>query len=371
MYTPDLPTFRPSWLAKPTEESDWLDDEQWVPGGEQEVYDRARVGLFAALEPADGQVTMLPAYVPRCVVHAVAGRGYAIRYYQIESDLRCPDHLPDEIRETEPDVVVFVHYFGFPDPLFEQAAAAAREVGATVVENAARGLFGQDANGRPLGSTGDVALFSLHKLLPIPNGGLVVTQNGPLPPPERRRRELRDAVTSTVIGACRATGISPVKHEAARVRGRPTLTRATDDTCRISPGFAPGRLSRVGLGRTRPAEVSERRRTNYGALRKTLVDGGLDVVTPPASEGMSPYGVALNCSDWEARNRAYRTLVGRGLPAEILRWRPLAGDQPRSEFSGAYALRETLLVLPTHQQVTNRAIERMGKTVVETLATRR
>src|SRR5205823_1409788 len=47
--------------------------------------------------------------------------------------------------------------------------------------------FGSSANGQPLGSFGDAAIFCLPKFLPVPNGGVLVLNNPNLkmPPPTR------------------------------------------------------------------------------------------------------------------------------------------------------------------------------------------
>lgn len=74
-----------------------------------------------------------------------------------------------------PDVFVLVHYFGQPTPT-ELIAAFCKERGTWLVEDATHVL-------RPVsgvGEAGDCVLYSPHKLLPIPDGALlVVRQNGP------------------------------------------------------------------------------------------------------------------------------------------------------------------------------------------------
>ena len=363
MHVPVEPRFRPSWLGHRTPPLPaWLDDERLLPEGDRRVHARARTGLYAALERREfgrGATALLPAFVSCAVADACRAAGLSVATYPVERDLSvAPERVVERIETVEPAVVAFNHYFGFPDPAFDHLASVARSAGAVVVEDCARGLFGRFRDGRPLGSTGDIAIFSLRKVLPVPNGGLVVADDlGPRADPTGRVREWREAVESVAVAATRVLDppVDPwaLAGEAAELGRR---ARAISPAARDWSGSRPGRLTRIGLARTDPRRAVAIRQERYRHLRRRLADlEGVTVLTPPAHAGACPYGVAIRFSGGQrVRDRAFARLRWRGVPAQVLQW-PSDGDRSAPD-DGAVDLRESSLVVGTHQQVPERAL---------------
>lgn len=361
MYVPDEPRFRPGWFRfRDPPAPPWMADENWVPSGESELYTRARSGLWVIARdvyPA-GATVLLPAYVPRSVVQTFLSCDVEVEYYPVGTSLRLPrDRVRDRIETVAPDAVVFVHYFGFADPAFHDLAAAARDAGASVVEDCARALFGHGTRGNLLGSTGEFALFSLRKVLPVPNGGLVVATDGEyrFPRPTAVSAEYRDAAVAVAIRAFETVGVNPVTLNGSTA-GAGSGGEASGSTRDVELQFsttAPGRLTRLGLRRTDPSAVVTTRRRRYAEVRGALASiDGVEVLTPALHEGASPFGVAIRFPDGEAtRDRVYERLVRDGLPSQRLRWRLRQGEQPPDAYPDARTLRRQLLVVPTHQQV--------------------
>ncbi|XVH33590.1 DegT/DnrJ/EryC1/StrS family aminotransferase (plasmid) [Haloferacaceae archaeon DSL9] len=373
MYVPDYPTFRCRWLATPATESSSLSDDRWIPSGRREVFAYAKSGLAAALSglPSSGRGTALvPTFIPGGVVWAMKRAGFAVRYYPVNADLTLPaESIRERIAAVDPDVVLFVHYFGFVADGYSALAAAARSAGAVVVEDCARGLFGRAPDGALLGSTGDISLFCLHKTLPIPNGGLVRTRQTPLPTPSRSRRELRSALTAGVHRLSQLLGVRPTLT-------RPTVTVPTDcslESVRPPPTGGPeygiGPLSKRGLLRCDPLQIRTARRSRYDRLRASLVDiDGVEVLTPPSHEGACPYGVSISVADSRTRNRLYESLYRRHLPAQIFAWPYVRSVPANRDAEGGTALRSRMLVLPTHQQIPPAAVDRIADCVAGELS---
>lgn len=361
---PDTPRFRLRWL--PGAGGDWpawLDDPRWVPPGNREVYTRVKKGLRAILSEVDrdGPV-LLPAYVPGGVAWAALDAGFEVRYYPVEADLSLPARtVRERIDDLEPAAVVFIHYFGFVDEAYDDLRGAASDRGALVIEDCARGLFSRD-DGALLGSTGDLALFCLYKTLPAPNGGLVVARDRPLPEPAGTRRERWAAV--------RAAGASVLSNVG--VRGSRTAPLVDGDLRQQQEAvadrtalFEPGGVTRRGLRQCDPWDVRSARRGRYADLRERLAATDVEVVTPPLSPGVSPYGVAVLTASPDERERLYDALHERRLPAEVLTWPPVHRHTTVNGFEGATALRRRLLVLPTHQQLPRSAVARLADCVRE------
>jgi dTDP-4-amino-4,6-dideoxygalactose transaminase len=330
--------------------------------------------MIARDEFPSGSSVLLPAFIPRSVVQAFRAGGFEVEYYPIESALRLPaDEVRDRIEAVEPDVVVFVHYFGFADPAFGDLVDAARTAGAAVIEDCARSLFSRDPDGTLLGTTGEYALFSLYKILPVPNGGLVVSaaDDGSLPHPATVRSEYREAVTETLHSTFRTVGVRPAALKE-RVTGNGTNGTEAGWKRDVEPRSsvaAPGQLTRIGLQRTLPGTVVDRRARQYAELRGALEDvDGLDLLTPPLHDGASPFGVAIRLHEGsDACERVQHRVSDAGLPVQRLRWRLRPDEQDPDRYPGAMTLRRQMLVLPTHQQVPPGTGETVAETIEEAL----
>lgn len=374
MFVPNSPRFRLADLRwRPPAEPGWLDDDDWLPPGAHALYATAKTGLMAVLETwrtGGSPVAMLPEYLPPGVLQAFRRTDFEVRPYPVEADLTLPvDRVLAEIDDVEPDVVLLAHYFGFADPAYQAVVDGAKAVGARVVEDCARGLFGRDMDGHLLGSTGDAAIYSPHKTLPVPNGGIVVAPGTALPTPTRTVPESRDLAISAALSAFRLLGRPPPDRSADRNRAEPIQTLDSSGTPDLGawvwPPAAVGYLSRCGLAETEPAAVQRARHSRYEALRSRLLS--VDEVTvrsPEAHEGASPHGVVVTVDDGSAAcDAAAAALRRRGLPIERFQWPLTIETAALDAFPGARALREELLVLPCHQQVPARAIEPMVDTL--------
>jgi dTDP-4-amino-4,6-dideoxygalactose transaminase len=132
--------------------------------------------LFERAAAGPGGAILLPAYVgwsPRegsGVFDPVAALGLAHRFYRLDEELRIDlDDLRARLDER-PAVLLLIHYFGFVDPQAERAAQLAAEAGVTVIEDEAHALL-TDLVGGACGRLGDACIGSLHKLLPVAEGG--------------------------------------------------------------------------------------------------------------------------------------------------------------------------------------------------------
>lgn len=364
------PQFRLRWLrASQPALPDWLGSEEWVPPGSQAMYAYGRTALRAALDArghGEGDVALLPAFISSKAVWPFLDLGIDVRFYPTTASLSLPADLGEQIRELQPDIVLFVHYLGFADPEFQAMAAVAREVGATVVEDCARGLFSRDSHGNLLGTTGDIAMYSVRKLLPVPSGGLVVA-NTEVPQPRTRiseRGELVSLVCRPFVNAL----------PSRRHPGPESITEvdrsANGLSCPEGGRYAaPGRLTELGLARSDPAEIVPARRSRYTALRNELDKlPNLTVLTPPAHEGACPYGVAVRVPGrTPVRDRLFHTLRRRGLPAERFRWRIAYGEPSLDNYPEAVLLHDAMLVFPTHQTLPWRVLDATVHTVAEVI----
>lgn len=361
---PNQPRFRLRWLLDWGAQSDeWLADPTWVPQGNRAVYRSVKEGLKVMLSGLDRDgAVMLPSYVPGGLVATFLAAGFDVRYYPVEPDLTLDtDAFEEYLATVSPSIVVFIHYLGFADSNYPALRAAAEAEDALVIEDCARGLFSHGESGALLGTTGDISLFSLYKTLPAPNGGLIVSDSCPLPEPTARRSEWRDLVGTAVGSVLEQAGIQRRQFTRTVVKDRQKYR----ETVQPSEVWSkPGWVSQRAFAHVTPSAVQSTRLNRYTTLRERLVEGGLDVVTPPAPAGSSPYGVGVLLPSESERNRLVSTLYRQHLPNEILTWPPVHRTEALQRFEGGMTLRRRLVIFPTHQQVPRAAIGRVAETVL-------
>ena len=100
------------------------------------------------------------------------------RFYRVTENLQINiDYLSNMFRRGRPRLLVIIHYFGFPDPNLQTVVDWARSHDVVVLEDEAHALY-SDLIGHVCGRYGDVAIMSLHKMLPFQFGGLVLLNRG-------------------------------------------------------------------------------------------------------------------------------------------------------------------------------------------------
>ena len=125
------------------------------------------------LRPGDRLIA--PAYTCGSELDALVQAGLKIDFYRIGPDLAADMDDLDQLCRSPAAALFVTHYYGLPQPI-AQIAALARRHGLRLIEDVTHGLGSATADGRPLGSFGEMAVFSLWKSLALPDGGLLRLQ---------------------------------------------------------------------------------------------------------------------------------------------------------------------------------------------------
>lgn len=145
--------------------------------GASRLHAQARAALHGGLRSlglGPGDEALLPAYHHGSEVEAYVRAGITVRFMDLEPG-RPPDTtLIDRLARPATRAVHMIHYLGLAEPV-DQWRALADERGWLLVEDVAQGWLGH-AEGRPLGSTGDIALFSVYKSVGVPDGGVAIVR---------------------------------------------------------------------------------------------------------------------------------------------------------------------------------------------------
>jgi len=290
----------------------------------------ARHALVEALRSCDGidgATVLLPSFVCRDLLGAIAVVGARHAYYEVDDRL-----MPRDLPSVDARVVLVVNYFGFAMTL-EPFRARCASTGATLIEDNAHGLLSRDADGVLLGLRGDLGLLSMRKSLRLVDGGALLDCR----PGATHREPECDPSTGQGGAGLRATvasferrtrlplmaGMRAGIRLARRATGRPALPTSGDADEHHVPGTPAmscsslERLSRAAA----PAEA-ERRRDLWHAVTNDL-DGarGIRLIHERLPDGTVPYGVAVH-ADHDERVRA----VARRHHATAMTWPDLPAD---------------------------------------------
>lgn len=118
---------------------------------------------------------LVPSYHCGVEVEAVLQANVEIEFYRIRDDMTVDLGALEEQIRAGCRAVLVIHYYGFPQPV-EEIRKLCRKYNAFLIEDCAHALFGRYC-GRPLGTYGDMAIFSPPKSLPLPGGGALLINN--------------------------------------------------------------------------------------------------------------------------------------------------------------------------------------------------
>jgi perosamine synthetase len=303
-------------------------------------------------------------------VQAALDAGLNVGFYRLLNGLTIDeDDLENKLRDC-PGVVFVIHYFGFGQPNIERIAKLCRSAGSVLMEDCAHALFSKHAR-LELGDFAPIAIFSLRKTLPIPDGGALkvnaellrhVTERPFEPPPSGKfsldmsfgypKSAARAALGSRVAGFYRR-----FRWRSADVRHR---SHASEPNFRSTQqyNFGMSALSRWVAASVEPAQVSERRRRNYLTLDRALIGtSGYCKVFEHLPEGVCPLFLPV----WVAERETLRSAL-RSQGVETFRF----GARPHTQLNGELRLeaaqtRDNILCLPVHDQITDGDVDKMSR----------
>jgi dTDP-4-amino-4,6-dideoxygalactose transaminase len=129
----------------------------------------ALVALIQSMTITRSPVVLLPAFVPEGLYAPFAQAHWRIALYKVDRALNPVwDHLETLLWQHRPQMAILIHYFGLPKPI-KQFVEICHSYNTLVVEDMAQAYLGETENG-PLGQTGDFILYSLPKMIGVPEG---------------------------------------------------------------------------------------------------------------------------------------------------------------------------------------------------------
>ena len=328
-------------------------------GRDTRVYSRGAWALAAAVAAVSSEgrraAVFLPDYFCNEALGPLRAAGHRLVFYPIDEAFQPRWTVLRTLTAAQaaPLAIVIVHYFGFPTPCCEAVSLCAA-TGATLIEDCAHIL----APTGDVGRRGQFVVYSPHKLLPLPQGGILVAhqvKSGSTIPSTSRVALNRSAA---------AWLAKRVIQRSARPFGGWRSAWNAFDVDGVVSSVAPDTMPRAvvrllsSLTPTMPETVAQRRR-NYSAL----VDAagghqGFGALGPD----MCPYLLPLLFSP-EAAPRVHDALNRVGIPARP--WPDLPPEvlaRP-AEHKTAIDLRHRVVTLPVHQDLEPHHVEFMSETL--------
>jgi dTDP-4-amino-4,6-dideoxygalactose transaminase len=317
------------------------------------LFSRARYALWhglQALELQDGDEVLMPAYHCGLEVEPVLRADLVCRFYDATPTLEPDAGELERLLGPRSRALYLIHYLGFPQdaPFWLEWC---RQRGLLLIEDVAQAWLARLGEW-PLGSFGDLAIFSLPKTVGIPDGGVLLCGRPTRHPADERRPGILALVDRHAAWLLsRSAWVAAI---GERLERGPPLLPPDEDYARGDPDAPSAILSRALLPRLIRRDPGARRRFNY---RRLLDELGEHV---PAAFARLPDGACPFVFPIQSDDKA--TLIAR-LKRQRVRalnfWAVPHPALPAVQFPGAAYLRARVVGLPVHQELRAGDLERI------------
>lgn len=337
-----------------------------------------RASILLALEMlkiGPGDKVLLPTYHCPTMVAPVVALGAQAIFYPI-SESGAPDlewirqHYSTEIR-----AILVAHFFGLPQPLLDIRNWCDQQ-NVRLIEDCAHSLFGV-SGARSVGSWGDLAIASLTKFLPLPEGGCLVENLVPAPLPKLHSPSFKSQIKAAFdilhagVDHGRLAGLGWAFNCANQLRGvfkpKPTAQASRQvslDTTPATDGFnidvAQAHLNLTAASRwiathVPRARIVDRRRDNYRFFTQALAGvAGMRPLLGNLPDQCAPYVFPL----WvDQPDPGYSAL--RRLAFPVSRWDWLWPDTPVITPDFGVTWSHHVLQLACHQDLAPDELQQM------------
>lgn len=201
-----------------------------------EIYSKSARTVFRHLlewlEFGRSDLILLPSYIGVSlregsgVLDPVRESGIGHDFYRVNEDLSADIRDIEAKIQSKPVKAVFlIHYFGINQSDVKSISTLCSDNGILLIEDCAHCMtFGLD--GDATGTIGDFSIFSIHKVLPVMDGGMLRVNNGAMLPPICQDRQISEGsleiyTTSLLaeIGAVRTQNYRKLSSYLSSVKG--------------------------------------------------------------------------------------------------------------------------------------------------------
>ena len=297
-----------------------------------------------------GDQVLAPGYICGSALSPFAARGIETVFYDLTPGLNA-DLADIESKVTKKTRALFVvHYFGFPQDMAAITGFCASR-GLKLIEDCAHAFMGM-AREEPVGSFGDIAVFSLRKSLPVSYGGvLLACSKGEFTEKERLSESVSGLLRMIAEAAVFKAGFpNPYRIKDSRERAEKTEHEAFCEEAGRAPSYLTSKTAASFKG------LAHRRRRNFLRYNDALGSRALSgpgPLFPELAEGVVPMAYPL----WTQRAKeTARALRNTGIGAYM--WP--GAEMPElgtARCDQSVDLAGKIVLLPLHQDIEERHIE--------------
>lgn len=327
------------------------------------LFSLARQGLFKGIEALGlepGDEILVPAYHHGSEVEALVRAGMVCRFYEGKQRLEPDEEELEALLGPRVRALHLIHYLGLP-----QDAARWRawcdEHDLLLIEDAAQAWL-SFRHGEPVGSHGDLSIFCLYKTFGLPDGAAVISKSPPKSPRLGRATGIDRAASRHGLYLAQRWGWFAELSRRVRRAGNHDPGR---DFELGDPGRPPDNITRFLLPRTAYPAAQGARAANYAFLLEHL---GRFVPEPfeHLPVGASPFAFPVQT---DRKEGLLDQLARQGI-APVNFWAIPHPCLPTANFPRAAALRMSTVVLPVHQELGLRDLERIVDVVLDAIEAR-
>ena len=290
----------------------------------QLFFNSARCGfelLLSKTFTCDNDTILMPGYIGESakegsgVFDPIRHTGVKYQFYKINEDLSADyNDILEKLENKDVKAVLLIHYFGFPQECLFNLAEICKSKGVILIEDCAH-TFSTMVEGKEIGSIGDFALFSIHKLLTTENGGMLQVNN------EQYWELFKDADENIV------------------------------------------KSDLLMYAKTDLKAIAAKKVDNYIAyLRYLNKDSNIvKIIYPELKKGVVPNNFPVIIRGYD-RFQMYNELDAKGIPTVVLYYR-MIGELSKEDFPVSYRLADTILNLPLHQDIDEGDIQVIAETL--------
>jgi perosamine synthetase len=335
----------------------------------------ALAAAISALKLSSRQTVLLPSYNCWVEIDPVLRQGVKVDWYRINKDFSID--MEDIARRIRPETaaILVIHYLGFPQRLVEVRRICS-ERGIALIEDCAHALLSDDS-GVPLGSTGDMAIFSPRKTLPLPDGGCLLINNPALTyeRPEatrpnrfatyyvlsemlRGRSTVEDNVQNLFLSLAFTLNYSMARFERLVLRVIRKVLRGSGDYLMYPSGnhfrdkvkdWGMSKSSAAIMAKADFADIKDQRRANYLFFHERFAaDDRFKLPISSLPDGVCPLLFPLIV---ENRDQVFDELKKQGISGHDW-WGDFHPAVPWHEFPDSVFMKKNILGLPVHQSIT-------------------
>jgi dTDP-4-amino-4,6-dideoxygalactose transaminase len=337
---------------------------------------RAAIALaLRALEIRPGDKVLVPTYHCPTMIAPIVQAGAQPMFYPITASGGVDLEWLQRATLAGARAMLATHYFGFPQPMSRlRTFCDAHRI--ALIEDCAHAFFGV-SEGVAVGSRGDIAIASLPKFFPVPEGGLIVSEMHPLNKLELApswRDEVKAAVDAIEVGVVhgRFPGLNTLLGGAFSLKNWLRRRYRPADAPANRGGESAQPAADVRLDSLRPAVAARwiassvtqfrivgNRRRNYAALASKLsrIDGA-HALRPDLPDDSAPYVFPLYVNTPAA---SYQRLRSAGIP--LFRWDEVWPGTPVLDGDHGLDWAHRVFQLGCHQDLSLHDIEAMANTV--------